>query len=298
MIVLKTKRQKIEQVVFCPAGNGFAAVGYAGAFWWPTITALKGEKLEERAYGVGFDPTGRYVVIGSATSATLHDLQEGTRDQFFKMHSGVRISASPIEPLFVISTMSTRVTAPVEGWRLKSDGKMTRVWSVSPSGESSQPVFAADGSWFVHFEFLGWERTTNPFQLVFRRPNTGAIVRREDIPQFCSTYPSVSSDMRCIAFSCGEYFVVRAVLEPGRLFYQTGSNSKHFTDVAFHPSNRFLAATSNDATVKFYDTQTWELAKTYTWDIGRMRSIAFSPDGTLAAAGSDKGKVVVWDVDL
>ena len=39
-------------------------------------------------------------------------------------------------------------------------------------------------------------------------------------------------------------------------------------------------------------------AKTFTWNIGKMRSIAFSPDGTLAAAGSDSGKVVVWDVDV
>lgn len=73
---------------------------------------------------------------------------------------------------------------------------------------------------------------------------------------------------------------------------------KHFTGVAFHPSGKYLAATSNDATVKFYDTTTWEVARTFTWDIGRMRSIAFSPDGALAAAGSDTGKVIVWDVDL
>jgi WD40 repeat protein len=72
----------------------------------------------------------------------------------------------------------------------------------------------------------------------------------------------------------------------------------HFTGVAFHPSGRYLAATSNDATVKLYDTNTWEVARTFTWNIGRMRSIAFSPDGALAAAGSDTGKVVVWDVDL
>lgn len=77
----------------------------------------------------------------------------------------------------------------------------------------------------------------------------------------------------------------------------TGARS-HFTDLAFHPSGRFLAATSNDATVKLYDTSNWSLATTYTWDIGRMRSVTFSPDGLLAAAGSDTGKVVVWDVDL
>jgi WD40 repeat protein len=40
------------------------------------------------------------------------------------------------------------------------------------------------------------------------------------------------------------------------------------------------------------------VAHTYTWNIGRMRSIAFSPDGTLAAAGSDTGKIIVWDVDV
>jgi WD40 repeat protein len=73
---------------------------------------------------------------------------------------------------------------------------------------------------------------------------------------------------------------------------------QHFTGIAFHPSGKYLAATSNDKTVKLYDTTSWELARTFTWDIGKMRSIAFSPDGTLAAAGSDTGKVVVWDVDL
>jgi len=71
-----------------------------------------------------------------------------------------------------------------------------------------------------------------------------------------------------------------------------------FTSLAFHPSGRYLAATSNDATVKLYDTSNWALATTYTWDVGRMRSVAFSPDGLLAAAGSDTGRVVVWDVDV
>jgi hypothetical protein len=37
--------------------------------------------------------------------------------------------------------------------------------------------------------------------------------------------------------------------------------------------------------------------RAYTWKLGKLRSIAFSADGTLAAAGTGKGQVV-WDVDL
>ncbi len=76
------------------------------------------------------------------------------------------------------------------------------------------------------------------------------------------------------------------------------TGTRRLVGIAFHRSGRYLAATSNDATVKLYDTTSWEVAKTYTWNVGRMRSVAFSPDGTLAAAGSDTGKVVVWDVDV
>jgi WD40 repeat protein len=84
--------------------------------------------------------------------------------------------------------------------------------------------------------------------------------------------------------------------EPPRAIHN--DTRRHFTDIAFHPSGQWLAATSNDETVKFYDTETWQLAKTFAFRIGRMRSIAFSPDGTLAAAGSDTGQVVIWDVGL
>jgi WD40 repeat protein len=76
------------------------------------------------------------------------------------------------------------------------------------------------------------------------------------------------------------------------------TSRQHFTGLAFHPSGRYLAATCNDATVKIYDTTTWDEVRAFTWEIGRMRSVCFSPDGALAAAGSDKGQVVVWDVDL
>jgi hypothetical protein len=40
------------------------------------------------------------------------------------------------------------------------------------------------------------------------------------------------------------------------------------------------------------------VAQTYSWAVGRLRSVCFSPDGMRAAVGSDTHKVVVFDVDV
>ena len=45
-------------------------------------------------------------------------------------------------------------------------------------------------------------------------------------------------------------------------------------------------------------TTTWKQVRKWKWDIGALRVIGVSPDGTLAAAGGPTGKIVVWDLDL
>jgi hypothetical protein len=76
------------------------------------------------------------------------------------------------------------------------------------------------------------------------------------------------------------------------------TNRQHFTACAFHPSGRYLGAASNDASVKLFDTATWTITAAFNWEVGKARSLAFSPDGMLAAVGGDNGRIVIWDVDV
>lgn len=73
---------------------------------------------------------------------------------------------------------------------------------------------------------------------------------------------------------------------------------RQFTEVAFHPSGAVLASANLDPTVRLHDPATGAVVRTYDWQFGKLRCVAFSPDGLLAAAGSESGRIVLWDVDL
>jgi WD40 repeat protein len=70
-----------------------------------------------------------------------------------------------------------------------------------------------------------------------------------------------------------------------------------FTALAFHPSGRSLLLGCYDGTARLYDVASGREVRSFAWPLGKVLSVAFAPDGTLAAAGGDKGQVVVWDVD-
>jgi WD40 repeat protein len=166
-------------------------------------------------------------------------------------------------------------------------------------------AFFPDSDRIATYESRHWgPRKQWRSQLAVRDASSGAYLRRADCEgaealvvspdgsQIVTRWGSVLS-----IWNANDIEATPRVIDEGRDpgWYSVSFNGP---SIAFHPSGQYLAATSNDTTVKLYDTATWQLARTFTWNVGRLRSVAFSPDGTRAAVGSDTGKVVVWDVDL
>lgn len=233
--------------------------------------------------------TGRIVVEPTDTKPTQITLTPDGKTVLFCWSFGPR----PSQNGFASRTWSSEAGAFGPGFRVDT---IVTDDNVQPSYRCTALVSLPDGNRFVTIE---WNWCFAP-QLVIRSVSTGDVLASASIDGREAPSLAVTPDGARLVVAVLKSLYVFSTddhdLTQSRHIKSDGR--KHFTGVAFHPSGRYLAATSNDATVKLYDTETWQVARTFTWEIGRMRSVAFSPDGALAAAGSDTGKVVVWDVDV
>ena len=72
----------------------------------------------------------------------------------------------------------------------------------------------------------------------------------------------------------------------------------YFRGLAIHPSGRLLVTVSGDGQTRYWEPADLSPVRALKWGIGKLHAVAVSADGALAAAGGDKGQIVVWDVEL
>jgi WD40 repeat protein len=74
-------------------------------------------------------------------------------------------------------------------------------------------------------------------------------------------------------------------------------DTKHFMDATFTPDGHRLITVSKEGIARVWETANWECERSFAWNVGPLRAVAVSPDGTRAAVAGDTGRVVVWDLD-
>lgn len=136
------------------------------------------------------------------------------------------------------------------------------------------------------------------------------LARGEVTASFRRAWPvTVSRTARAahrIAFVPGAEWVVS--LANGRLFadpfgpgkaWKTDPKQVPVNDFAVHPTGRFVCAVGADGRARYLDPHTGSVMQTFKWTRGKqqLHSVSIAPDGLTCAAGGEKGRVVLWDVD-
>jgi WD40 repeat protein len=263
--------------------------------------------------GFAVNPAGRWLYIGtgfdypdeSASAYSVVDLESGESSRLgLRAGNAFVLGIHPSGGWLVGSGHLTDwQTNRLVRWRQPPAGAPVKEWELKPRAARCYTGHIAcdpDGTQLLTHDIeSGIAVKDQVYELAIRDPDTGEVRGHVPIPGRTVDQLLFSPDGSRLVIRGGPSLLVWGAGDLARKPKKIrGEGKGHFTGIAFHPTGRYLAVTSNDRTVKLFDTATWRLVATYNWDIGRMRSVAFSPDGDLAAAGSDTGQIVIWDIDM
>lgn len=309
MIVLDGIRREASVLAFGHDGRDlFVGGGWHPLEVWDSFAGTRREvraPLSGRAEPLAVGPAGwLYSVTGYGTLvATGPDGRACADTELLPDAFRHGTNAVVVRPDGARLVVAAEPPQTLLGFAQPPSGKPQLLWSRPIEPEAAARVYRVrsvayfpDGDDFVVLE-VNYANSSSRFTI--RAGTTGEVRVWVNVPAAWPDQLRVAPDSASVVVRCGRVLNVYSPADwtarPRRVLNTT---SRHFTAVAYHPSGRHLAATSNDQSVKLYDTETWEVVKAYTWNVSRLRSVAFAPDGSRAAVGGDRGKVVVFDIDV
>ncbi len=308
MRLLNAEPGDVLSLTFSPEGEALAAaVEGQGVFLWNlgsngTRVCLDPALNNQRLRTLSFDADGRTVGWVGGNVWTIYDRDEralgkktldghGSVNAVVRTPDGTRIISQHIFPEFTLIGWAASEAGWEPEWTVSTKELSIRVLAVDAAGERTavicQPT-AHKPTW--------WHETDTRLDL--RSAVSGVVQASGPCPYHEVQELAFSPDGTQLVGVHQMTLVIWNVPELGEPLLIRNDSRKHFTSARFHPSGRYLFTTSNDETVHVFDTATWERVSRFTWRMGRLRAVAVSADGSLAAAGNDKGEVVVWDTDL
>lgn len=229
----------------------------------------------------------------------------------------VSLTGQPVRRLVAVGT--AMIISPTGDWIITRSArdpvrpKRLLGFRCDPDGNPCGD-WAAHGEWEVElqpdeaihdetpYEFVGGDRFVTKGRksdtLLIRDTATGELRATVECPSRYTSVTAVSRDGRRFAMMGSDKLYLWDTATWGKPVRVSGVSNNWIVAMAFHPTRPILATIQQEQTmVKFLDADTGKPVAKFKWKLGELTSVAFSPDGTLAAAGSVSGKIVVWDVD-
>jgi WD40 repeat protein len=323
-ILQNTSARPVTGVSFGPAGRTLVAGGSGGYDVWDLASgshAFVPSHGFNYSHGCVADPLGRWFYVSDDCRwFRLVPLPGGPQPppDPVEQHAGAgNVYSFDVTPDGSRLVMGRGVPGMnrVECWDVRRPASFRAVWSL----EDGKPVppdkshsFNSMQTWVVHAVAIcpgggtvamgecpdANKPDSEPF-IVLREGASGRAVARLGRSAGTSwTRLAFVPDGRALFVWDPRLLERWDVTARGRVVRVPHPGRASFWGLAVHPSGRLVLTASGDGVVRYWDATTLALVRALRWGIGKLHAVAVSPDGAVAAAGGDKGQVVVWDVDV
>ncbi len=326
---LRTLPDGGPSVAFNPDGRVLATAPFLDriVLWDPNtgrrLRTLTGLRSRERDFVVSlaFSPNGKLIASGQYQgTVTLWDATTGKRLRTLSGHTSTveRVAFSPDGTTLTSSSADGKIIlwSAGTGERLYTlHGHTGTVWSVAFSPDGKTLASGGDDHalilWDAHIARApSTLRGDAPINSVAFSPDghtiafgtyyngtgfmydagTGRRIRLLGGDTDSAAYVAFSPDGRTLAFDDGNGSVILNARTGQTLRTLSG-----FAPFAFGPDGKTLAAVDATSPVLLFNVATGKLVRTLNTASDNIYSVAFSPDGTLIAAGGDGNSVEVWN---
>ncbi|MCE9563704.1 MAG: hypothetical protein K8U57_16810 [Planctomycetes bacterium] len=291
-------KTRIGAMAFSPDGQLLATVaGHAKlVFLWNAATGESVRKLKGHEYaarGVAFSPDGQYIAsMQVGPELKVWEVETGelfnrngvgmgnSKTLTFTPDSKAIIAAGERELLrWPFAKTWTWEQPPLE--KLPVTGATQRV-GFSPAGNL---VTASGGYVTIHPLPNSAEKT----QLFVTPVGHGSVINGFTFTRDGTKMGVAYANRTACVWDLSQPEAKVPVLLKGHL--------GHVRAIGFTSDGRTAITVSLDCTSRFWDAATGAELRMFQWQIGRIVTAAFAPDGLTCAAGSVDGRVVVWDID-
>jgi WD40 repeat protein len=200
----------------------------------------------------------------------------------------------------------------VECWKVQASGGFSSQWSICDGKpiNPDEPYLIHQAKWFTH----GVAIRTDAKIVATAEDRTGGAprVHRRIIVRDGKSGKEIAE----LGETAGSFYTRLLMAVDGRATYAWDNEllerwdlksgkctahirapgRAHFQGIAAHPSGRFLLTVSGDGTARSWDATELSLENATRCGVGKLHSVAVSPDGGLVAAGGDRGQIALWDI--
>lgn len=268
-----------------------------------------------------FHPNGRTLIFSRQRTVLALDLTPGEEPRVLRRDDNFpEVALSPDGTSLLICENQQTELQTADGeiacYALGDRLDLTLRWAArAESAALFRPVFRADGARFaLTARDLSGARVRHSVQLLDSSSDRLLVTIPTDpaSPVHQTVFTADGAKLLVRTDSRTVQMFDAATGAPAGELVHTGR--PYVTAIAVHPRGPVACARTN-GTVTFWEIPSGlaegtssakpkesaakrEQLRTLDWKAGKLVSVAFSPDGALAAAGTEDGKIVVWDVDL